>query len=381
MPKVGGVETIMDALARGFVAWPGTHPGEDIEVTLVTQTPAANMDDSRLPFLVVRKPGVRRLAELIHSADLVHLAGPAFLPLVLARLFDKPTVLEHHNYQSICPNGLLLFQPDLSVCPGHFMAGRYGKCLRCNSASHGWLKSALSLALAFPRRWLASMVTANVTPSLHMASRAALPRTQVIYHGVPLVISEATRNETGNRPCFGFVGRLVHEKGVALLIQAAAALAATGHEFRVKIVGDGPERQNLEGLAAMLNLQEKTEFLGSLPPAEIANVLDDACAVVMPSMWEDVAPLVAIEQMIQGRLLIVSDVGGLGETVNGFGLRFPMADVGALTQRMQWVIENPKAAREMALAAQANARSAFAQGRMIGEHVLLYDHLLGHGTR
>jgi hypothetical protein len=42
---------------------------------------------------------------LIRRANVVHLAGPALLPLLLARLFRKPVVVEHHGYQAICPNG------------------------------------------------------------------------------------------------------------------------------------------------------------------------------------------------------------------------------------------------------------------------------------
>src|SRR6266478_7135595 len=211
-PSVGGIQTVYTALANGVSSWSQTHAGEKINVTMVTQTPAGGMDDSRLPFTVVRRPGLRKLIDLIRSADVLHVAGPAILPLAIAWLLRKPTVLEHHGYQSICPNGLLVYGPDHTVCPGHFMAARYAECVRCNSSSDGWARSLWGVVLNFVRRWLAGRATVNVAPSRHIERRIDLPRTQVIYHGVPEVPSTILRSPNkreGAPTCFAYVGRLV----------------------------------------------------------------------------------------------------------------------------------------------------------------------------
>ena len=105
------------SLARGLAGWSKVRVDEEVEVTLVTQTPADGMDDSDLTFRVVRKPSGRELLKLVRSADVIHVANPAFVPLLLGWLFRKPTVLEHDGYQSICPNGLLVYEPDRSVSP------------------------------------------------------------------------------------------------------------------------------------------------------------------------------------------------------------------------------------------------------------------------
>lgn len=232
----------------------------------------------------------------------------------------------------------------------------------------------------FPRRFLAKRMTANVAPSLHMRDRAALPRTQVIYHGVaPFDAVPVPSASRANGPaCFAFVGRLVKEKGVVTLFQAAHLLRQNGHQFRLTIVGDGPERLALEKLAAELGLADQTEFTGPVPAASIASALGEAAAIVMPSIWEDVAPLVALEQMMQGRLLIVSDIGGLGETVNGFGLKFPAGDAAALASCMEQVIECPNLAAEMGKKAHLHALKAYTLERMVDEHVCLYHELTRH---
>ena len=377
-PTVGGVETITRTLAEGLSKRSYPQTGDSIRVILVTLTPAGGMDDSLLPFQVVRRPGLLHLIRLCRAADVVHLAGPALLPLSLGWLLRKRIVLEHHNYQSMCPNGLLIHRPDLAICPNHFLAGRYEECYRCNSEVLGRADSLRNLLLAFPRRWLAKNVAVNVAPSCHMKTRAALPRTQVIYHGVADANSglETMSRRTAHPVCFAFVGRLVREKGVSLLLHATQQLIAEGYDVRIKILGDGPDRVPLEALARDLNLQTNTEFIGAVPIELISDVLDETTAVVMPSTWEDVAPMVAIEQMMQGRLVIAADVGGLGETVNGFGLKFPPGDIGALKSCMCQAIENPGLSIRMGREARKNALTSFSQERMVEEHVQLYRRII-----
>ncbi len=375
-PGVGGVEIVTMALARGFSAWSTTHPGESIETTVVTNTPAGTMDDSRLPFRVVRRPGKAQLARLIRASDVVHVASAALPPMALAWFFRKPVVVEHSGYQAICPNGLLLYEPDRTVCPGHFMAGRYASCVRCNSAPLGRTASLRYMLLTFPRRWLARRISRNIAPSSHIAERIQLPRTDVIYHGVPDQPLAASR--TNDAPAsFAYVGRLIPEKGLSVLLRAAHTLAQQNYSFRLKVVGDGPERQQLENMTDELGLRDRTEFLGTVPGSVIAELLSGVTAVVMPSVCEDVAPLVAIEQMMQGNVLIASEIAGLGEIVDGAGLKFPAGDDNALQSCMRRVIDEPSLVADLRIRARQRALEAFTEGRMIAGHVRLYQALRG----
>ncbi|HVH72954.1 MAG TPA: hypothetical protein VNB49_17845, partial [Candidatus Dormibacteraeota bacterium] len=133
-PSVGGVEKQVLSLARGLATYSsnsGDHPS--FEITVITDAPARDTDDSSYPFDVVRCPNSYQLWRLMQRADVVHLAGPALVPLLISRLLRKPTVIEHHGYQSICPNGLLIHQPERSVCSGYFQARKYVKCLKCQA--------------------------------------------------------------------------------------------------------------------------------------------------------------------------------------------------------------------------------------------------------
>src|ERR1700691_1181350 len=378
-PLVGGIETVTMVLARGLAEWQAAHAGQEIAVTLATQTPADGMDDSALPFRVVRRANQRELAKLVQSADIIHIANPAFMPLFWGWLFRRPVVLEHDGYQSVCPNGLLVYEPDRSVCPGHFMAGRYGKCMRCNSVSLGWAKSSRDLLFTFPRRWLARRVARNVAPTNHVGRRVALPRTQIMYHGVPnFAPMRLAEGADGDKklPCFAYIGRLVLEKGLPVLLLASKKLSQNGYSFLLRIVGDGSERAKLEQMTDKLGLRGQTEFVGAVPADAVPGLIAEATAVVMPSVWEDVAPLAASELLMQGHLVIASDIGGLGEIVDGAGLRFPAGDADALESCMRQVLESSQMASELRLKARRRGIEVFSAKRMVEEHAYLYQTLV-----
>jgi glycosyltransferase involved in cell wall biosynthesis len=380
LPVVGGIQTVTLSLATGLAQWGNTHQGESIEVIFVTQTPANGMDDSALPFRVVRHPSLRQLIALFRWANIIDLAGPALVPLALSWILRKRTALEHHGYQSICPNGILVCEPAHAVCPGHFMARRYLECVRCNKKEMGLYGSVRSLLLTFPRRWLAKRVTVNVGVSPYVAQRVALPRTTTIWNGVPATnLVDAPILSPGWQPvCFAYLGRLVTEKGLPVLLRASRELLTSGRDFRLRIVGDGPERGNLENLAKGYGLSAHIEFLGSIPAHEVPQALQGVTALVMPSVCEDVAPLAAMEQMMAGRLLIGSDIGGLGLVVDGAGLKFPPGDASALASCMRQVLDDPSRAAEFGQSAHHRALQLFTQDRMVADHVRLYRGLCHH---
>lgn len=374
-PSVGGIQTVVMSLARGFAQWSQTHPDEKIEATLVTRTPAGEMDDNKLPFRVVRRPNAYALFKLVCQADLVHCAGPALAPLIVGWFLRKPVVVEHSGYQSICPNGILVYGPSQSICPGHFMAHRYWMCAHCNSREMGWFGSVRNLLATFPRRWLCARVARNVAPSGHIAKRINLPHEEIIYHGVPQVPLPNDRH-LSSPPRFAYVGRLVAEKGVGTLLEASGKLLASGHVFRLTIIGDGPELNALRKMADDLGIRSSTDFTGFVQQARLSQTLRDVTAIVMPSACEDVAPLTAIEQMAQRNLIIASDIGGLGEIVDGEGLKFRAGDADALASRMRQALDEPELAESLRQRASARALQLFSEERMLREHVRVYRGLV-----
>lgn len=206
-----------------------------------------------------------------------------------------------------------------------------------------------------------------------MANRSKLPNTEVVFHGVPLIEALTAYVRNQNEPvCFAYVGRLVVEKGVPVLLHASSQLAERGFDFRVKILGDGPERQNLENISQQLGLGGRVEFLGSVPLERVSETLGRIDAIVMPSICEEVAGLTAIEQMMRGHLVIASGIGGLCEVVADTGLTFPPGNAGALSNCMRRVLENPGTVAEFGNAARSRALALFTKDRMVERHVSIY---------
>lgn len=376
LPSVGGVQTAMELLARGLAEFRnGADPGEPVpvEVTLATNTARGEMDESRLPYLVVRRPGFQRLLRLVRDTDVVHLAGPCFLPMFLAWLLRKPYVVVHHVYQAVCPNGLLFKQPSRTVCAGHFMNREYWKCLRCCKQTMGTVGGIRSLLLEFPRRWLCQHASSNVMVTEHVAARVRLPRERTIYHGISEIAPTTLLHNAGHSSPveFGYVGRFVAEKGLPVLLEAAKQLADGGRTFRLIFIGDGPLRANIEALAHTFRLGDRIRFAGFLQGDALQRAASQLGVLIMPSIWEESAGLAAIEQMMRGRMVIAADIGGLGEIIGNAGLKFTMGDSRSLAASMQRVIDDPSLMASYGAAARVRAMKLFRHDLMIESHIAI----------
>jgi glycosyltransferase involved in cell wall biosynthesis len=323
----------------------------------------------------VRQPTLLRLWSLIRACDAIHFAGPALVPLLFARLARKPAVIEHHGYQSVCPNGLLFHHPTQSACPGHFQLRNYTECLRCNRQNEGSWKSFRLLILTFLRRHLSIGAVANISPTNHVACRNQLPRSKVIFHGIEN-LNHLPRSKAFDPALFAYLGRLVQEKGLPVILEAVSLLRRDGCHPFVKIIGGGPERVNLQEQIAVLGVQENFCLTGLLLGDQLNSALDDVGTVVMPTLMEETAGLAVIEQMMRKRLVIVSDIGGLAEVVGSTGLLFPPGNAPALAERMKKVMQHPELINAMGSKARERAQAVFARPTMIAEHAAVYRTLV-----
>jgi glycosyltransferase involved in cell wall biosynthesis len=374
-PSVGGVESIVQSLAAGIAELRTANGDREFNVTVVTETPAGAYDDTKFPFRVVRRPGLIRLWQLVRASDVIHSAGPAFLPMFLACLSRKRFVVEHHGYQATCPNGLFVHQPDRAICPGYFQAGRYGECFQClRSEFSSGMTAAKLLAFMFPRHWLARVATTNIAVTNHVDHRQKLPHTKVVYHGIEDPLPIPHRSIASQKLRIAYVGRLVPEKGIPVLLEAGKILQAEGHDFEIRIIGDGSERPKLEDFIQREKLELFTSIMGFLTGDEFTHALRDASVVVMPSTWEETAGLAAIEQMMRGSLVIAADVGGLAEVLGDTGLKFAAGDADSLADCLRTVIKNPAFIDSFGEKGRSSALQLFQVSRMITEHAQIYRH-------
>lgn len=146
-----------------------------------------------------------------------------------------------------------------------------------------------------------------------------------------------------------FAGRLESYKGAATLIAAVK-----GTNVNVKIAGTGPQEQELRKLAqGSLNI----EFLGFVPSRPLWELMRQAQAVVVPSVWYEPFGLVAVEAMAQGTPVIVSDRGGLPEIVEDgvSGLVFKAGNAKSLKKQLDVLLGSPKKREKIGAAGRERA--------------------------
>ena len=130
---------------------------------------------------------------------------------------------------------------------------------------------------------------------------------------------------------FVFLGRLVSQKGVDLLIKACHNLK---RPFTLNIIGDGPERENLENLVSQYKLNENIKFMGAMVGHDLAIMLNRHQTMIIPSIDKEGFGIVALEGLACGCKIIASDAGRLIEAVNNFGKIFKMGNISELVALM-----------------------------------------------
>ena len=151
-----------------------------------------------------------------------------------------------------------------------------------------------------------------------------------------------------------FVGRLAAQKGVSILIDAAAQLRTAG--ARVVLVGDGPSRRALERQARRAAVDDRVTFAGFVPHAAVAAVLAHADVLVLPSVYEELGS-VLLEAMQAGVPIVATAVGGVPEALGPAGVLVPPGDPVALAAAVDAVLGDPaSAARLRELARERAAR-------------------------
>jgi glycosyltransferase involved in cell wall biosynthesis len=180
----------------------------------------------------------------------------------------------------------------------------------------------------------------------------------------------------GAAPLVVFLGRLTPRKRVDVLVRAFQRLRDPA--ARLVIAGnDGGAEGRARALATSLGIAGRTVFTGLLPGQERLEALADADVVVYPSEHE-IFGLVAVEALLAGSPVVVSDDSGCGEVVRatGGGEVVPPGDPAGLANTIQRVLDAPRVWRAAAAGAAVRVRAAFGADTIAARLSRLYESMV-----
>jgi len=171
----------------------------------------------------------------------------------------------------------------------------------------------------------------------------------------------------------GCVGRLTHQKAVERLLSAFAMGAAALPNARLMVVGDGPDREMLESLAARQGLTTRILFTGAVDGANAMAAFD---LLALPSRYEAL-PYVLLEAAARGLPIVMTDTGGAGSVVrdgdNGFVV--PQKDTEAFSARLLQLCQQAVLRERMGQSSIEVARE-FSVDRMVLDTLDVYAECL-----
>jgi glycogen(starch) synthase len=293
-PSVGGIETVASILAHEW-----TRKGAI--VSIVTDVARSDDDKKVFPFSVYHRPKATLFLRLLQEHDVfIHfnISLRALWPLLFVR---RPFVAAHQGY---------------------YIINRSGK--------RDWRER---LKLGISRR-----AAANIAASTAVA-RAIEINCEVIPNPYNCSLFRRDESVEKDRDLI-FVGRLVSDKGAALLLHALAKLKAKAITPNLTLVGGGPERRALSNLVHQTGLGNQVTFTGEQTQKEIAELLRRHQLLVLPSIYEEPFGIVVLEGAACGCVVIGSDGGGLPEAIGPCGITFRRGDVDDLTAKLSHLLRH-----------------------------------------
>jgi glycosyltransferase involved in cell wall biosynthesis len=290
-PSVGGIESVSKVLAEKFAA-----AGNEVHV--ITQTSGDAIAGAN--FRLTRRPSITKLVKLLRWSDLFFQNNISLRSLIPALILRKPTLVVHQTW----------------------LQNTRGGVGWNNRIKHALLRCVTNVAIS---KAVAEGITGH---SLVIGN----PYDDRIFRSVPNLARDKN---------LVFVGRLVSDKGVDLLLHALKLLENDNLFPDLSIVGGGPEEDNLRRLAAELGLDRQLTFAGQKSGAPLAEILNQHRVLVVPSRWAEPFGVVALEGIACGCVVVGSEKGGLKEAIGPCGVTFENENARALADQLKRLLNEP----------------------------------------
>lgn len=317
-----------------------------------------------LPAAIYDRKKKRQMAELIEQfkPDIVHVfAIHVHLSLsIIDAAYDArvPVIATFNDYKHICPNYKLFHHSHVCFdCKGKkFYSAVLNSCckgsraLSAASAIEAYVHEGLGIYDRFDHFTFSSDYMAGAT-------EAFWPDREFTWSKLRNPFDSAAQKALDVYEPFGlFFGRLIDEKGVDRLVEAARQIDG----FPIKIIGNGPDMDRLRAMVEKYGLRN-VEFLGPMWGDELNTVLSRARFVVVPSIWHENFPYVINQAFALARPVLGSRRGGITELLadGERGLVFDPDHPSELAGHIRRLATDEHEARRMGQAAKIYSDATF----------------------
>ena len=300
----------------------------------------------------------------------IEVPGRGYLREVRAvrRILDswRPDVLHTHGYRSDLLHGGAARRRKIATVTTLHGSSRMGGASHVFEWLQEWALRRFDAVVAVSRPLVASLLGRGVDPSrIHEVPNAWTPPQEMVAGAKGRKMLQAPEG----RLLVGWVGRLIPVKGCDIFLRALARVEVEG--WVARIVGDGPERDSLEGLSRSLGLDDRVEFLGAVPDA--ARFFKGLDVFVLSSRSEG-TPMVLLEAMGAGVPVVANSVGGVPDVIEGprNGWLVPPEDVDALASALTQSLDDPGARKARAEEAETRVQDRYGFDPWIRAHDRVY---------
>ena len=188
---------------------------------------------------------------------------------------------------------------------------------------------------------------------------------EVLVNGVEDLLGKPLVTTRNTDQTILIVGRIEHEKGFDVALRAFGLVLQELPSFRLAVIGSGSQLQSLKTLGKQLGILSSIDFLGDLRNEEVIQKMDQSDIVLVPSRAIEGFGIVAIEAALREVVVIASDVGGLGYTVedNKSGFLVPAEDPIAIAAKIKEIIKDPDSLEKIRKYARIRALDLFSMDR------------------
>jgi glycosyltransferase involved in cell wall biosynthesis len=178
----------------------------------------------------------------------------------------------------------------------------------------------------------------------------------------------------------GYVGRLVEEKGIEVLLQAASKLTGP---WTLQILGDGPDRPRLERMVQWLGISGRVTFDQKLPSTHLPNYFSGLDVLVLPSRtrsnWKEQFGRVLIEAMACDVITVGARTGAIPEVIGEAGLTFAEGNVLELQTHLQQLLDDVALRQALRHKGRQRVVENYTQAAVAQKTVQVYRTVLGQG--